>query len=246
MKYSIYYTEVLPFILIFLVSDEPLTSCIRKDLFKKVKMTGSSYPHYSAVDTNCAFLNEVTHFLLRHLSHSNESYDYYEHLETIFQSPEFLEKFISLSRGEWIFIYIFGILFALAIGGNFLVCFAVLRNEHMQTVTNYYIVNLSISDILMIILCMPSTVMYDFLDTWYFGLLGCKILPYFQVSRLHLLALQYWGSSGVAPGFALQGAAKLPDEGVATQVSNTGERMSSANIRLASSTGNFSVSFYKN
>lgn len=140
----------------------------------------SSYSHYSAAGANCAFHNEVSHFLLSRLSYSNESYDYYAHLETIFQSPEFLEKFIYLSRGEWVFIYIFGILFAVAIGGNFLVCFAVLRNEHMQTVTNYYIVNLSISDILMIILCMPPTVMHDFLDTWYFGPLGCKMLPYFQ------------------------------------------------------------------
>lgn len=39
--------------------------------------------------------------------------------------------------------------------GNVLVIWTVLRNKHMRTVTNYYILNLSISDFLVSALVMP-------------------------------------------------------------------------------------------
>ncbi|XP_041354517.1 allatostatin-A receptor-like [Gigantopelta aegis] len=43
----------------------------------------------------------------------------------------------------------------LAITGNFLVIMTVWRNKHMHTVTNYYIVNLAISDLLVSSIVMP-------------------------------------------------------------------------------------------
>jgi leucokinin receptor len=52
-----------------------------------------------------------------------------------------------------IFLYIFIII--MAIFGNILVIWTVWRNVHMHTVTNYYIVNLAISDFLVASTVMP-------------------------------------------------------------------------------------------
>lgn len=132
---------------------------------------------------NCT--NEMVSYLADRIDYNDTSAEYNYNLQVVIHSEEFREKFVHLGIGEMALVYTFALVFLVAIGGNLLVCFAVLRNEHMQTVTNYYIVNLAISDILMITLCMPATVMDDFLSSWYFGSLGCKLIPYFQVNIFH-------------------------------------------------------------
>ncbi|XP_011309700.1 orexin receptor type 1 isoform X2 [Fopius arisanus] len=64
--------------------------------------------------------------------------------------------------------------------GNSLVCIAVHRNHTMRNVTNYYIVNLAIADLMVIILCLPSTVLWDVTETWFLGNCLCKAIPYLQ------------------------------------------------------------------
>lgn len=66
--------------------------------------------------------------------------------------------------------------------GNSLVCLSVYRNKSLQTVTNYYIVNLAVADFLVILICLPPTVYWDLNLTWNFGLIPCKLVLYLQVS----------------------------------------------------------------
>lgn len=66
--------------------------------------------------------------------------------------------------------------------GNSLVCLSVFRNKSLQTVTNYYIVNLAVADFLVILICLPPTVYWDLTLTWNFGLILCKLVLYLQVS----------------------------------------------------------------
>lgn len=61
------------------------------------------------------------------------------------------------------------------------VCFAVWKNRHMRTVTNYFIVNLSLADVLVTIICLPASLIVDITETWFFGNTLCKIVPYLQV-----------------------------------------------------------------
>lgn len=70
------------------------------------------------------------------------------------------------------------------------VCFAVWKNRHMRTVTNYFIVNLSLADVLVTIICLPASLVVDITETWFFGHTLCKIVPYLQVRRrlLYLLS----------------------------------------------------------
>ena len=66
--------------------------------------------------------------------------------------------------------------------GNSLVCLSVYRNKSLQTVTNYYIVNLAIADFLVILICLPPSVYWDINLYWNFGLVLCKLVLYLQVS----------------------------------------------------------------
>ncbi|XP_069466736.1 neuropeptide FF receptor 1-like [Ambystoma mexicanum] len=55
----------------------------------------------------------------------------------------------------FILAYIF--IFLMCMIGNMLVCFIVLKNRQMRTVTNMFILNLAVSDLLVGIFCMPTT-----------------------------------------------------------------------------------------
>lgn len=49
------------------------------------------------------------------------------------------------------------LIFVVCMIGNGVVCFIVLRSRNMRTVTNLFILNLAISDLLVGIFCMPTT-----------------------------------------------------------------------------------------
>lgn len=51
------------------------------------------------------------------------------------------------------------IVFALGLIGNFFVVAVVIRSPRMRTVTNYFIVNLAVADILVVVFCLPATLM---------------------------------------------------------------------------------------
>ena len=57
--------------------------------------------------------------------------------------------FISHFGVQAMFITIYATIFVLGIFGNALVCIVVLRNKAMQTVTNFFITNLALADILL-------------------------------------------------------------------------------------------------
>ncbi|XP_014213261.1 orexin receptor type 1-like [Copidosoma floridanum] len=88
-------------------------------------------------------------------------------------------QYISPLWYEYIFIIMHGIVFITGLMGNVLVCVAVMR-AHMRTVTNYFIMNLALADLLVILTCLPFTITWDITETWFFGLYSCKIVLYFQ------------------------------------------------------------------
>jgi hypothetical protein len=70
----------------------------------------------------------------------------------------------------------YSFIFFIGFFGNALVIFVVCRNKSLQHNTNYCLVNLSVADLLLIIVCMPSAIMDLFSkEVWYFGYFMCKI-----------------------------------------------------------------------
>uniref|UniRef100_A0A1A7WAK6 Dopamine receptor D2 like n=1 Tax=Iconisemion striatum TaxID=60296 RepID=A0A1A7WAK6_9TELE len=60
--------------------------------------------------------------------------------------------------------------------GNVLVCVAVSRERALQTTTNYLIVSLAVSDLLLATLVMPWGVYLEVVGEWHFSLIHCDIL----------------------------------------------------------------------
>ncbi|XP_052463670.1 neuropeptide FF receptor 1-like [Carassius gibelio] len=66
-------------------------------------------------------------------------------------------------------------IFLLCLMGNALVCVIVLRNQHMRTVTNIFILNLAVSDLLVGIFCIPTTLVDNLITGWPFSNTVCKL-----------------------------------------------------------------------
>ncbi|XP_066568653.1 neuropeptide FF receptor 1 like 1 [Amia ocellicauda] len=66
-------------------------------------------------------------------------------------------------------------IFVLCMVGNGLVCFVVLRNRRMRTVTNLFILNLAISDLLVGIFCVPTTLVDNLITGWPFSQFMCTM-----------------------------------------------------------------------
>ncbi|OCT70184.1 hypothetical protein XELAEV_18037105mg [Xenopus laevis] len=73
------------------------------------------------------------------------------------------------------FILAYTFIFLMCMIGNMLVCFIVLKNRQMRTVTNMFILNLAISDLLVGIFCMPTTLVDNLITGWPFDNIMCKM-----------------------------------------------------------------------
>ncbi|XP_043912829.1 neuropeptide FF receptor 1 [Protopterus annectens] len=73
----------------------------------------------------------------------------------------------------FILAYVFILIMCMV--GNILVCFIVLKNKQMRTVTNMFILNLAVSDLLVGIFCMPTTLVDNLITGWPFDIVMCKM-----------------------------------------------------------------------
>lgn len=87
------------------------------------------------------------------------------------------------------FCVIYTIIFVFGLLGNLLVCFVVIRNKAMQTVTNLFISNLALSDIFLCVFAVPFTPLYSFRGIWSWGSLLCHIMPFAQGCSVYISTL---------------------------------------------------------
>lgn len=92
-----------------------------------------------------------------------------------------------------IFCVFYANIFVLGVFGNVLVCYVVARNRQMQTVTNLFITNLALSDVLLCVLAVPFTPLYTFLGGWVFGKTLCHLVPYAQGVSVYISTLTLTG-----------------------------------------------------
>ncbi|GJQ75124.1 hypothetical protein Trydic_g9733 [Trypoxylus dichotomus] len=77
-------------------------------------------------------------------------------------------------------IPLYAIIFMLAVIGNTLVILTLVQNQRMRTITNLFLLNLAVSDLLLGVLCMPFTLIGALLRDFVFGEVMCKLLPFLQ------------------------------------------------------------------
>lgn len=85
-----------------------------------------------------------------------------------------------LTTAGYIVIPIYILIFCVAVIGNVLVILTLIQNKRMRTVTNVLLLNLSLSDLLLAVFCMPFTVIPMLLKNFIFGEPLCIMIRYFQ------------------------------------------------------------------
>ncbi|CAH1238038.1 KISS1R [Branchiostoma lanceolatum] len=75
---------------------------------------------------------------------------------------------------------VYSVICLVGIAGNGLVIYLVWRHREMRTVTNYYIVNLAVTDLAFLICCVPFSVAKIVTHSWEFGEFLCKFIFYFM------------------------------------------------------------------
>ena len=65
------------------------------------------------------------------------------------------EDYTQLQWVHLLFIFSYSLVIFLSLTGNLMVIWTICKNKHMRTVTNYYILNLAISDFLVSVFVMP-------------------------------------------------------------------------------------------
>ncbi|XP_074102632.1 RYamide receptor-like isoform X2 [Cotesia typhae] len=67
-----------------------------------------------------------------------------------------------------------------AVTANLIVITVVIKYQHMRSITNYFVVNLSIADLLVTLICMPMSVSQAISIIWNYGEIMCKLFYYLQ------------------------------------------------------------------
>nr|XP_020830845.1 LOW QUALITY PROTEIN: neuropeptide FF receptor 1 [Phascolarctos cinereus] len=87
--------------------------------------------------------------------------------------------FSSYYQHSWpvaaVFIMAYVLIFLMCLVGNSLVCFIVVKSRQMRTVTNMFLLNLAVSDLLVGVFCMPTTLVDNLITGWPFDNITCKI-----------------------------------------------------------------------
>ncbi|XP_041839730.1 neuropeptide Y receptor type 2 [Melanotaenia boesemani] len=85
-----------------------------------------------------------------------------------------------------ILILAYSTIILFGVTGNSLVIYVVYKFKNLRTVTNFFIVNLAVADLLVNTLCLPFTLVYTLYDGWMFGQILCFMLPFAQGMAVHV------------------------------------------------------------
>lgn len=78
-------------------------------------------------------------------------------------------------------VLILGLIVCLAVFGNVLVIISVWKYRRLKTVTNYFIVSLALSDLLLSVFVLPLSIVLEITGVWIFGIYVCDMWTSFDV-----------------------------------------------------------------
>ena len=85
-----------------------------------------------------------------------------------------------LNTSDKLFLFVYMIIFIVGLIGNLLVIYFVIFYKRMQTMTNKLITNLSLADLLVLIICVPVTASRYMSNEWVLGEAVCKSSGFIQ------------------------------------------------------------------
>jgi len=86
---------------------------------------------------------------------------------------------------------LFSLVLAVGVVGNVLVLIVILTSKSMRSSTNLFLLNLSIADLLVLIVCCPNAMieMYMRRDIWVMGKAMCLLVPFIELTVSHTSVL---------------------------------------------------------
>ena len=99
------------------------------------------------------------------------------------------DQYLRLGPLNVVLIVLYGIVFIIGLLGNILVILVIIRFKRMRTVTNLFLVNLTMGDVLVILICIPLTLGNQIYTKWIYGEVLCKLAPFIQGSAVSVSVL---------------------------------------------------------
>lgn len=127
-----------------------------------------------------AFLDELEN-LIYGTSNDTDQEDlaaFFNGSKNISISGQLLEDGESLVLGQVLLILAYSLLIAISLFGNILVCHVIFIHRRMWTVTNFFIANLAVADLLVTCINVPFNIARNLLDEWPFGSVMCHLLNF--------------------------------------------------------------------
>lgn len=106
-----------------------------------------------------------------------------------FLRPAFSDDITRLLFVQVALIVAYSLIILLGLVGNSLVIYMIILYKNMRTVTNYFIANLALADLMVDTICLPFTLAYTLLEEWKFGAVLCHLVPYAQALSVHVSIL---------------------------------------------------------
>lgn len=79
---------------------------------------------------------------------------------------------------------VYGMIILVGLVGNVTLMKTCLLVRSMRTVPNLFLSSLALGDLLLLLTCAPVDASRYLLDQWLFGRLGCKLIPFIQLSSV--------------------------------------------------------------
>ncbi len=138
------------------------------------RMIGSSSLHLIVYNWMFLFLFILVFIMLENFNIHNHS----SHPTNSLWSKNFHSN-TSLLFSVIIF-FAYAIIFLIGFIANIFVIIVIIKCRRMRTLTNRFLLNLAISDLLATLICLPPTVYHHYDKRWIFGEFLCRFVPFIQ------------------------------------------------------------------
>lgn len=77
-------------------------------------------------------------------------------------------------------VFIYTLIFLVGLVANIFVIVMIIRRRRMRTLTNRFLLNLAVSDLIATVVCLPTTAYHYYDKQWIFGEFLCRFVPFMQ------------------------------------------------------------------
>jgi hypothetical protein len=88
---------------------------------------------------------------------------------------------------SFILFFAYAIIFLIGLIANIFVIVMIIKRRRMRTLTNRFLLNLAVSDLIATLVCLPPTAYHYYDKRWIFGEFLCRFVPFMQGKKTLML-----------------------------------------------------------